>query len=89
MLIETYALLGRRFGLGVVAEFRQEFAPLLQCIWVSEDLHNAGLDLLLERKRKRLSLVDAVSFVTIRRERLQAALAFDADFEMEGLTLRD
>ena len=49
-----------------------------------EDLHERGLDLLLSRKRRRLSLVDAVSFVQVEAQRLDRAFAFDEHFAKAG-----
>jgi predicted nucleic acid-binding protein len=87
VLLETYSLLGRRFGLGAITRLRQDFAPLLQCCWVDESLHEAGMDYLLSQRRRRLSLVDSVSFVFMRRHRIEEAIAFDADFDREGFAL--
>ena len=87
VLVETYALLGRRLGLDAVREFRADFAPLLDVVWVDRALHEAGLDLMLERGRRQISLVDAVSFVVMRQKNLASALAFDAHFEEEGFSL--
>src|ERR1700687_4900696 len=61
VLVEIYALLGRRMGLGAVELFRNEFAPLLEVVWIDAARHEAGLDLLFERKKSKLSLVDATS----------------------------
>lgn len=87
VLVETYALVGRRFGLDAVRSFRADFAPLIDVVWVDEALHDAGLDLLLERRKRLLSLVDAVSFVTMRKHSVDEAFAFDPHFEQEGFTL--
>jgi predicted nucleic acid-binding protein len=56
-------------------------------IWVDEALHHAGLDLLLERNKQLVSLVDAVSFVTMRHRRVAEAFSFDPHFEEEGFSL--
>lgn len=87
VLVETYALLGRRFGLDAVRGFRADFAPLIDIVWVDDALHNAGLDLLLDRRKRLLSLVDAVSFVAMRRAHVAEAFAFDPHFEEEGFSL--
>ena len=87
VLVETHALLARRFGLDAVASFRESFAPILDVAWVGRDLYEPGLDLLLERRERRLSLVDAVSFVCMRRERIDEAFAFDRHFTDEGFRL--
>jgi len=87
VLVELYALIGRRFGVEAVRSFRADFAPLLDVVWVDDALHNAGLDLFLERRKRSLSLVDAVSFVTMRQTGLLEAFAFDPHFEHEGFSL--
>ena len=87
VLVETYALIGRRLGIEAVRSFRENFAPLLEVTWVDAPLHDAGLDLLLHRGKRRLSLVDAVSFVAMRQNGISEALAFDPHFEQEGYVL--
>jgi predicted nucleic acid-binding protein len=87
VMVEAYALIGRRLGLGAVRRFRDDFAPLLDVLWVDGEVHEASLDLLLERRKASLSLVDAVSFVAMRREGIEEAFAFDGHFEEEGFTL--
>jgi uncharacterized protein len=87
VLVETYALLGRRLGIEAVASFRAHFAPLLDVHWVDAALHEEGLDLLLQRRVRDLSLVDAVSFLAIRRQRLDEVWAYDRHFEAEDLPL--
>ena len=84
VLIETYALVGRRLGLDAVRMFRADFAPLLDVVWVDETLHEAGLDFWLDRRKRRLSLVDTISFLTMRRMGLDEVFAFDPHFEQEG-----
>lgn len=87
VLVETYALVGRRLGLDAVRRFRADFAPLLDVVWVDDALHNAGLDLLLDRRKRLLSLVDAVSFVAMRQRHVAEVFAFDPHFEQEGFSL--
>ena len=87
VLVETYALVGRRLGVEAVGSFRADFAPLIDVVWVDEALHDAGMDLLLDRRTRLLSLVDAVSFVTMRKVDVEEAFAFDPHFEQEGFSL--
>ena len=84
VLTEIHALLARRRGLLAVSGFRERFAPLLSVIWVDERLHEQGLDLLLDQDRRSLSLVDCVSFVAMRAQRIVEVFAVDDDFEREG-----
>ena len=87
VLVETYALVGRRLGLDAVRSFRADFAPLIDVVWVDEKLHNAGLDMLLDRRKRLLSLVDAVSFIVMRQRSMAEAFAVDPHFEQEGFSL--
>ena len=84
VLVETYALVGRRLGLEAVRSFRAHFAPLLDVVWVDDALHNAGLDILDERRKRQLSLVDAVSFATMRQRGIDDVFVFDQHFDQEG-----
>jgi predicted nucleic acid-binding protein len=84
VLSEAVSLLAARVGLAAVAAFRESFGPLLEVVWVGPDLHEAGVDLLLERKRRRLSLVDCVSFAAMREKRIDTFFAFDRHFRDEG-----
>ena len=84
ILVETYTLLGRRLGLEAVQTFRSEFAPVFDVVWVDQDLHDAGLDLLAREGRRDLSLVDATSFVIMRRQRIDDAFTYDSHFSEAG-----
>lgn len=89
VLVETYALVRGRLGLEAVKSFRTDFAPLVDITWVDATLHDAGLDLLVDRRKRQLSLVDAVSFVVMRQHDVAEAFAFDPHFEQEGFSLVD
>ena len=58
--------------------------PLLEIVWVDEDLHRAAFTLLQERQDKTYSLCDAVSFLLMRERGLREALTTDKHFEQEG-----
>lgn len=83
VLVETYALVDRRFGRGATSRFREGFAPLLEVIWVDAEMHDQGLDLLAASPAST-SLVDAVSFVCCRTRRIDTAWALDRHFEENG-----
>jgi uncharacterized protein len=85
VILETYALLGRRLGPAAIRSFRENFVPLLEVVWVNPDLHERGLDLLLARSIRDLSLVDTVSFLVAKERGIEAAFAFDGHFDTEGL----
>ena len=84
VLVETYALVGRRLGLDAVRSVREKLAPLLSVVWVDADLHDEALDLMLEMDRREISLVDAVSFAALGQTSVDAVFSFDSHFEREG-----
>ena len=87
VLVETYALLQRRVGLDAVSTLREAIAPLLDVIWVGPSLHEVGLEQLARAGRRKLSLVDCVSFEIMHREGLRVAFAYDQHFRSEGFDL--
>jgi predicted nucleic acid-binding protein len=84
VLVETYALLGRRMGLAAVKAFREAFLPLLEVIWVEAELCQRALDFLVRRGGEGLSLVDAVSMQVIREGRIDRVFAEDESFDAAG-----
>ena len=86
VLVETYALVSRRLGPAAVRDFREKLAPLLEVIWIDASLHEAALDLPAGRRKATLSMVDAASFVAMRREQIDDAFAFDRHFDEEGFS---
>lgn len=87
VLAELVSLaLARRMNLPHACTFVRNWQNYddLKLIWVSEDLHEQGLNLLSNRGDKRYSLVDAVSFVVMRQYGETQALTTDRHFEQEG-----
>lgn len=58
--------------------------PLIEIVWVDENLHHQGFTLLQNRIDKNYSLCDAVSFIIMRERGLTDALTTDKHFEQEG-----
>lgn len=87
VLVETYALLQRRIGVDAVTAMKERLAPLVEITWVGRSLHDAGLDRLVDAGRKKLSLVDCVSFEIMKRRHIDRAFAYDRHFEGEGFAL--
>ena len=87
VLVETFALIQRRLGIQAVHGFADAFVPLLQPVWVDEELHAAAIASLFTAAQRHLSLVDCVSFELMRRLGLTDVLALDADFARQGFNL--
>lgn len=60
--------------------------PTLQFVWVDETLHRRAFQLLLDRKDKKYSLCDSVSFILMSDLSITEALTTDKHFEQEGFT---
>jgi predicted nucleic acid-binding protein len=84
VLVETSAVLARRLGIEAVRVFERDIRPVLRLIWITRELHEAGVGVHLAAGRRALSLVDCVSFEVMRRTGLRAAFAFDPHFREFG-----
>jgi predicted nucleic acid-binding protein len=84
ILLETLALIQKRLGMKAVRDFHQNMVPVLHVVWISEEDHNNAIEALLLSNRRRLSLVDCSSFVTMRRLGISMAFAFDPHFIEQG-----
>lgn len=84
VLVETVALLQSRLGLEAVRGFEEAIVPVLQVEYVTADLHRLGMAALLIASRRRLSLVDCVSFEIMRRNGISTSFTFDGHFKEQG-----
>ena len=84
VLVETCALAQRRLGIEAVRAIEDDLIPVLRVEWIGKDAHTLAVNALLTARRKTLSLVDCVSFLTMRRAGVRAAFAFDRHFREEG-----
>jgi len=84
VLLEVTALLQHRLGMAAVRALYEDVVPVLQVDWVSEDQHRAGAGAMLAASRRKLSLVDCVSFQTMRHHGLRSAFCFDTHFREQG-----
>lgn len=87
VLVETIALLQSRVGLEPVRDFDEHVLPMFSVEWVSEALYRRGAYRVLKENRRRLSLVDCVSFEFMHERGIQDVLGFDRHFEEAGYRL--
>lgn len=87
VLVETYALLARRYGMPIVRRFRHDFGRLLDVVWIDDVMHERAVDRWLAADRRELSLVDVSCFVVADALDIEEAFAFDPHFEEAGLRL--
>ncbi len=88
VVLETAALLQHRIGVAAVRALHEEVMPLLQVDWVTEEQHRTGMEAVLAAGRKKLSLVDCVSFQTMRNRGVRTAFCFDAHFREQGFATK-
>jgi len=84
VLLETSALLQSHLGLPAMQIFQQDVVPLLTVDWITDNRHQAGVDAALTAGRRKLSLVDCISFQTMRKYSLESAFCFDKHFREQG-----
>ncbi len=87
VMLEFCALVQRRFGMAVVQSAADGLAPALSVQWVTQPMHDAALTAFLTANRRSLSLVDCVSFLTMRERGLARAFTFDPHFAEQGFEL--
>ena len=86
VLVESIALIQARLGVAAAVKLAQD-AKAFVVEWVDDDLHASGMTELERSRKRRLSFVDHVSFLVMRRRDITTAFAFDPDFTAEGFRL--
>ena len=87
VLVETIALLQRRVSLEAVQDFYTRIDPLLEIIWVGEDLYTRSIQRLILSKTEDISLVDCLSFEIMEAQEITHAFTFDKHYEDQGFTI--
>ena len=86
VLVESGTLLQARLGLQSALAFLTD-ARAFDTEWVDSALHQEALKELEKIGKKRISLVDCMSFLVMRRRGVRKTLAFDTDFQDQGFTI--
>lgn len=84
VVVETSALVHRRLGPAATRALMEDLLSPLELVFVDADVHRAAVSAFLAAVRRRVSLVDWVSFELMRRLGIDRAFAFDADFQVQG-----
>lgn len=86
MLVESIALLQARLGLTAATKLAKDSKAFV-IEWVDDHLHASGIRELERSTTRRVSLVDHISFLVMRRRQVVIAFAFDPDFTSAGFQL--
>ena len=89
IIIETLALLQNRLGFEAAHLYASDILALVDILWVDKPRHKLAFELWLSLGRKKLSLVDCVSFITMRHYKLEAVFGHDRHFEEQGFKILD
>jgi uncharacterized protein len=84
VLLETAALVEHRLGIAALRAFSGDVLPLVDVEWVTDGRHHAALEAVLATGRRELSLVDCVSFQTMREAGVRRVFCFDPRFREQG-----
>lgn len=87
IIIETLALIQSRLGFEAARLYSGDILGLVDILWVNEPRHNLAFELWLSLGRKKLSLVDCVSFIIMRHYGLENVFGFDRHFNEQGFNL--
>jgi predicted nucleic acid-binding protein len=84
---ETVGLLQNRIGFDAASLWYRDVLGVLDVWWVNADIHQRAYELWLNLRRRRLSLLDCVSFVTMHQHEIEKAFCFKPHFTDHGFTL--
>lgn len=84
VIVESSALVQHRLGIEALRGFYEDMLPLINVEWIDESVHRSGISALLAAARRKLSLVDCVSFEVMRKAGVKTAFVFDPHFEEQG-----
>jgi predicted nucleic acid-binding protein len=84
VMTELFTLLNQRLGFSAARIFQEDVFPMIAVEWVDERLHHAGVAAVLAAGRKKLSLVDCVSFDVMRSLGIRSVFCFDRHFREQG-----
>jgi predicted nucleic acid-binding protein len=88
VVVETCALLHRRFGIPAVRRFLGDVLSIIMIEWVDVSMHTMGINAVLASSKSGPSLVDCVSFATMRQYGIRTAFTFDNHFREQGFECR-
>ena len=86
VLLETITLIQARLGVAAALKLIKDCAQF-EIEWIDKDIHDLGTAALEKSAKRRISLVDQISFLTMRRRKLTTAFAFDPHFKAAGFHL--
>ncbi len=87
ILVESIAIIQKRFGLEAVQSLQSEILPFVQTDWIDERQHAAIVERMLATNRRRLSLMDCAAFETMQWLDISTIFTFDKHFHEQGFNV--
>lgn len=87
ILVESFALIQHRLGMEALRGFQEDILPVVNIDFVNPGTHKSGVSALLASAKRKLSLVDCVSFESMRTLGIKDVFGFDAHFKEQGYHL--
>lgn len=84
VLLESFAVIQNRLGRESVRVFQEDILPIIEIKWIDESIHRLAVSALLTASKREISLVDCVSFETMRTLGIKTVFAFDPHFKEQG-----
>jgi uncharacterized protein len=84
VVVETMVLVQARLGLRALQVLVHDVIPALTIEWIGEADHTTGVAAVLSGGKRRLTLVDCVSFHVMGRLGIKRCLAIDVHFKDYG-----
>jgi uncharacterized protein len=84
IILEMFALIQNRLGMKALKLFQEDVLPVFQVEWINDEIHSSAIGLLFAVSRRKLSLVDCVSFEIMRIHKIKTAFTFDKHFHEHG-----
>ena len=86
VLVETCALVQNRLGMTAIKVFQDDIVPVLRIEWIDKAVHHAAMGIMVAALRKKLSLVDCVSFEVMRILGVTTVFTLDKHFKEQGFS---
>ena len=84
IIVESLALLKSRLGFEAAELWYRDILGVVDLLWVEGPAHQMAYELWLSLGRRNLSLVDCVSFVSMRSNKIETFFGFDKHFIEQG-----
>ncbi len=82
--LEALSLVQNRLGINAARDVADAILPLIEIVWIDEDIHDRAVAALFTAGKRNLSLVDCTSFEVMRLRGLRTAFTLDRHFVQQG-----